>query len=143
MKVFLETSVLVTAVVDQLPNHDAALSCYIKYTRGRHSSVCSTHALAECYATLTALPLARRVQPAEARLIIEENFIAQMEITDLTSENYVEAIRRVSDLNVSSGVVYDSLHLVSAEKARCQRLYTYDLRHFERLRPKGVQVSVP
>ena len=143
MKVFFETSVLVTVVVDQLPNHEAALSCYAKYTRGRHRGACSTHSIAECYATLTALPLARKVQPAEARLMIAENFMAQLEVIDLPSKHYVKAIRRVSDFNLSSGVVYDALHLICAEEADCQRLYTYNLRHFERLRPKRVLISLP
>ena len=64
MKVFFDTSALVTAIVDQLPNHAAALACYRRLAQRRRGpkAVCSTHALAECYATLTALPLPRRLK---------------------------------------------------------------------------------
>ena len=56
MKVFFDTSALVTAIVDQLPNHAVALACYHRLAQRRRGpqAVCSTHALAECYATLTA-----------------------------------------------------------------------------------------
>ena len=70
MRVLFDTSVLVPAVVDQFANHEAALEGLLRYTAGRHAGYCSTHALAECYATLTALPLPRRVLPAEARQLV-------------------------------------------------------------------------
>ena len=64
MKAFFDTSALVTAIVDQVPNHAAALACYRRLAQPRRGpkAVCSTHALAECYATLTALPLPRRLK---------------------------------------------------------------------------------
>ena len=43
MKVLFDTSVLVTAVVDQLPNHAASLACY-RHSRGgkgRHVMACN------------------------------------------------------------------------------------------------------
>jgi len=75
--------------------------------------------------------------------MIAENFVAQLEVIELTTGQYSKAIQRVSDLNLSSGVVYDALHLICAEEADCSRLYTYNHRHFERLRPKRVQLSLP
>ena len=77
MKVFFDTSALVTAIVDQLPNHAAALACYRRLAQPRRGpmAVCSTHVLAECYATLTALPLPRRIQPAPARRVVADHAI--------------------------------------------------------------------
>ena len=74
MKVLFDTSVLVAAVVDQLPNHVAAHGCFLQYTGEGHTGYCSTHTLAECYATLTALPLPRRVTAADALMLVEKNF---------------------------------------------------------------------
>jgi len=71
VKIYFDTSALVTALVDQLPNHENALSCLASACRD-HEAVTSTHALAEIYATLTALPLPRRIQPGEARAMIAD-----------------------------------------------------------------------
>ena len=60
MRSLFDTSVLVAALVDQLGNHEAAFRALQRYTDGEHAGCCSTHALAECYATLTALPVATR-----------------------------------------------------------------------------------
>ena len=143
MKVCFDSSVLVAAVVDQLANHESACACFVQYSKGKHRGCCSTHALAECYATLTALPLPRKIQATDARILIEENFIKRLEILELTQADYATALTRSSQLGLVSGVVYDALHLVAAERANCQRLYTCNLAHFNRLRPVGITVTAP
>ena len=55
--VFFDTSVLVTALVTELPNHERALDCLVKYSRKKGDSCTTTHVLAEVYACLTALPV--------------------------------------------------------------------------------------
>jgi len=144
LKVLFDTTVLVAAVVDQLPNHEAALACFSHYAGSiDHVGCCSTHALAECYATLTAIPLPKRVQPAEACLLIEENFINRLKLIELSGTDYAEAIRRASGLGLSSGVIYDALHLACAEKASCERIYTYNLSDFQRFRADEIEVLTP
>ncbi len=143
MKVCFDTSVLVAAVVDQLANHESACACFVQYSQGKNRGCCSTHALAECYATLTALPLPRKIQAAEARILIEENFIKRLEILELSQVDYAAALTRSSQLGLVSGVVYDALHLIAAERASCQRIYTYNLVHFNRLNPLGITVTAP
>lgn len=143
MKVLFDTSVLVATVVDQLPQHDRALECFIKYSGGARDACCSTHALAECYATLTALPLPRRIQPMEAKQLIEENFVNRLTVLDLPSSAYLDVLSRVSDLGLRSGVVYDALHLICAENAACKQLYTFNLRDFSRLSPQKIKILSP
>jgi predicted nucleic acid-binding protein len=143
MKVCFDSSVLVAAVVDQLSNHESACGCFVRYSHGQHHGCCSTHALAECYATLTALPLPRKIQPAEARILIEENFIKRLEVLTLTAADYASALTRSSQLGLVSGIIYDALHLAVAERAKCQRIYTYNLAHFHRLQPVGITVTAP
>lgn len=143
MKVFFDTSVLVAAVVDQLAQHGRAFSYFSAMLEDGHFCTCSTHVLAECYATLTALPLPRRVQPEEARLLIETNFVGKLTILDLGMEDYRDALLRVAGLGLRSGVVYDALHLECAEKAGYERLVTFNAKDFERLKPKGLKILVP
>jgi predicted nucleic acid-binding protein len=143
MKVFFDTSVLVAAVVDQLPQHESALECFLSFSGRGFEPCCSTHTLAESYATLTALPLSRRIQPLEAQRIIEENFFGKLNVLEVKVANYQSVLGRVAKLGLRSGVVYDALHLCCAEMNDCDRLYTFNLRDFERLAPKGVTVVSP
>jgi len=143
MKVGFDTSVLVAAMVDQLPNHDPAMEAFLRWSDSPHRGCCTTHALAECYATLTALPLPRRIHPLEARLMIEENLVARLEILETGQDEMLGSIRRASELGLASGIIYDALHLAAAEHAGCERFFTYNLRHFRRLEPKGLVLGAP
>ena len=141
MKIYFDTSALVTALVDQLPNHEAALACLAVACRD-HDAVVSTHSLAETYATLTALPLPRRIQPAEARAMVA-GLRRKLGVLPLAARLYERAIERAAGLGFSSGSIYDALHLECAEGAGCRRLHTYNLGHFQRLGPEGLTVLAP
>lgn len=145
MKVLFDTSVLVTAVVSQLPHHASALACYRRHRRvGRtRTGVCTSHALAECYATLTALPLAPRIAPADAVRLVTGNFVEHLQVVELETRDYTAALDRVASLGLASGVVYDALHLVCAEREGCDRLYTYNVLDFTRLASKSTKVLPP
>ena len=146
MKALFDTSALVTAVVDQLPNHEAALACYRRLgqpRRGASRAICCTHALAECYATLTALPLPRRIQPAEVARLIEENFLEHLDVVPLSVADYKAAVARVAALGLQSGAIYDALHVRCAENAGCDRIITYNTTDFARLAPPGLEVVTP
>jgi len=145
MKVLFDTSVLVTAVVSQLPHHATALACYRQHRRdaSARTGVCTTHELAECYATLTALPLAPRIAPADAVRLVTGNFVEHLEVVDLDVRDYAAALDRVATLGLASGVVYDALHLVCAERRGCDRLYTYNVGDFTRLASKSTKVVQP
>jgi predicted nucleic acid-binding protein len=143
VKVLFDTSVLVSAVVDSLPRHATALETFLRYTTGRHTAYCSTHALAEAYATLTALPVTRRITPDTALRLIETNFTSRLTVVPLAVDAYGAVLRRVTTLGLASGIIYDALHLHAAENAGCTRLYTYHPAHFLRLQPSGILISQP
>ncbi len=145
MRVLFDTSALVTAVVSRLPNHHQALACYQKFRSGgrREQGFCTTHALAEAYATLTAMPLVPRISPTDAALIIRQNFSRDLTVLPLAASDYAAAIERVSSLGLPSGVIYDAIHLVAAERHSCKRLYTYNLTDFTRLMPHAVEIVAP
>jgi predicted nucleic acid-binding protein len=99
--------------------------------------------IAESYAALTALPLARRIQPAEAARLIEENFLEHLEAIPLSTADYKAAIARVAALGLRSGAIYDALHVRCAERAGCDRILTYNTADFARLAPPGIEVVTP
>jgi predicted nucleic acid-binding protein len=143
LNVFFDTSVLVAAAVDQLAQHERAFSYLAGALEQGQACACSTHVLAECYATLTALPLTRRVHAEEARLLIETNFVERLTVVELGLADYRRALRRVARLGLRSGVVYDALHLGCAEQGGYERLVTFNAKDFERLEPTGLKIVVP
>lgn len=144
MRVLFDTSALVTAVVSSLPHHRQAVACYRKLRGGgRTQGFCTTHALAEAYATLTAMPLAPRISPADAARLIRENFARDLTVLPLSASNYATAVERVAALGLASGVIYDALHLVAAERHACKRMYTYNHADFFRLGSDTVEIVAP
>ena len=143
MRVFFDASVLVPAVVDQLANHETVFDALLNHTAGPHRGFCSTHALAECYATMTAIPLPRRILPNEARQLIEESILGRVTAVALTAEDYTHALRRVADGGLPSGAVYDAVHVCCAERISIDRILTYNPGDFERCRPRGIVITAP
>ncbi|NBB79578.1 MAG: PIN domain-containing protein [Verrucomicrobia bacterium] len=127
--VFFDTSALVPVVTEQLANHPGAHARFVSETSAGHPLHCSTHTLAECYATLTALPLPRRISGPEAARLIEVNFARRMQVIELSADDYREAISLCSDLGRTSGQIYDALHLIAALKKECQQLFTYNIKN--------------
>ena len=143
MRTLFDTSVLVPALVDQLGNHRAAFDALHRSTEGDDRGYCSTHALAECYATLTALPLPKRVLPEEARSVIEESIRGRLSAVEMVLDDYLEVLRHVSRLGLTSGAIYDALHVQCARKAAVDRILTYNVTHFERFDLAGIDVVAP
>ena len=143
MRTLFDTSVLVAALVDQLGNHEGAFHAFHRYTEGEHSGYCSTHALAECYATLTALPVATRISPDEARMLIEDAIVGRLAVIPLALDDYRAVLRQVSALGLRSGAVYDALHARCARKEGVDQILTYNLSDFERLELVGIMVTAP
>lgn len=141
--VFFDTSVLVTAVVTELPNHDRAHDCLVKHIQNHDGACISNHILAEAYASLTALPVKKRISPMDAKSIIEESFVNKLQVVPLSTEVYLSAIRKVSHQGLGSGIIYDALHLEIAESMGCTELITYNLKDFKRLEPQNIRVLSP
>ncbi|HKK18629.1 MAG TPA: PIN domain-containing protein [Opitutales bacterium] len=143
-RAFFDTSVLVPVVTEQLANHAAAHARFVRELNSGVRPCCSTHTLAECYATLTALPLPQKISGAEAARLIEANFSYRLEVVNLSAKDYRNAIRLCADLGRLSGQVYDALHLIAATKGKCTQLLTYNLKHFAGFHPQEpLQVCAP
>lgn len=143
MKCLFDTSALVPAVADQLANHEAAFSCFRRATTEGGQAFGSCHALAEAYATLTALPLPRRISALEADRLVRSNFAERLELVSLSADDYRQALDITAGRGMVSGQIYDALHVVAALKAGCSRIYTYNIRHFRKLAPPDIDVTAP
>jgi hypothetical protein len=98
---------------------------------------CATaHALAELWATLTALPIEPRVSATQVGALITR-LTSDLEVIELELPDYQTAMSRCVDRGRRSGALFDALHLVAAERVRADLLLTFNVRHFVALARDG------
>jgi len=133
VNVFLDTSVLVAALVQDHPHHGPAVALLVA-TKAKEIQACiSAHALAELYAVLTRTPFSPPIYPAEARQMIEQTVLPLADVVALSATEYRRVMAECADAGWTGGAIYDAIHLRAARKAGCERLYTFNVRHFRAL----------
>lgn len=135
MRVFCDTSVLVAASVRAHPHFNRARPILEAVASGRDEGVVACHSLAEAYSALTSLPLSPRLQPLEAERLIDVNVRAHFRLQPVPAAAYGAAIRGCVALSLGGGAVYDALLVECARRARCDRIYTFNLTDFRRIAP--------
>ena len=144
MKVLFDTSVLVAAMVQPHPMHARALPWLRRAKAGECDFVVASHTVAELYAVLTTLPVTPRISPGAAWRLIHENVETTAKVVSLSAYEYVATIKRIAELGLTGGVVYDALIAQAAQKAGVERLLTFNLEDFKRVWPEGAALlSVP
>jgi predicted nucleic acid-binding protein len=135
---YFETSVLVAAAVAGHPHNARALGVLEELVKRKHRGMTSAHSLTEVYSVLTRTPFQPPVYPSEAWQIIEQMILPHMELVTLTAKEYREVVLRCAASGWAGGKVHDSVHLRCAEKAECDRVYTFNLSDFRVLAPVGM-----
>jgi predicted nucleic acid-binding protein len=143
MKVFFDTSTLVAALLSNHPQHAQAFLRLLAVRQAKLHGFLTTHGLAELFATLTALPLRPRLQPKDAQQMIEYSVLGHLKLIPLTARNYTDALALTVRQGLSSGAIYDALHLVAARSAGADALLTLNFRHFRALAPDDPLVTAP
>lgn len=101
----------------------------------RWTPVIAAHGLAEMYSVLTRTPFQPRITPAEAWHHIQENVLPRFEIESLARGDYSRVIKDCAAQGWGGGRIFDALHIATARKANCSRIYTFDVAHFRQLAP--------
>ena len=145
MKVLLDTSVLIAAVIAKHDSHAKAFPILERVQNGKDEGFAAAHGLAEMYAILTKLPPPFRHSPEQALLSIEENVLKYFKISSLTGTDYASLIREAAVAGIQGGTIYDAVLLRSAEKVDPDRIYTLNLKHFLAVAPisLGSKLSSP
>ncbi|MEX1115668.1 MAG: PIN domain-containing protein [Akkermansiaceae bacterium] len=143
MNACFDTSTLVAALLQQHPHHAVAFPRLKAVHDGTMHGHLTTHGLAELFATLTALPLKPRLLPTDVQLLIQRSVLSHFTLIPLGPQEYQDAMVLTVSKNLSSGAIYDALHLVGARVAGCQKLFTLNLRHFQALAPGDPMVTPP
>jgi predicted nucleic acid-binding protein len=135
VKRFFDTTVLVAALLPDHPHHARSFPMFASATRKQ--SACAAHSLAEAYSTFTHYPGKERMSAEVASLLvqgIEDRFT----LVSLDGDEYCAAIRRMAQMGIVGGAVYDGLVAACALKAGADHLYTWNVRHFDLL---GVEIK--
>lgn len=135
MNVYLDTNVVVARLVNGHVHQVNAISLFEQVQSRRWTPVISAHGLAEIYSVLTRTPYRPRITPAEAWQMIEDNVLPRFEIETLNRSEYSHVIRDFAAQGWTGGLIHDALHIATARKAQCSRIYTFDVTHFRQLAP--------
>ena len=142
MKVFLDTNVLIAAMVQKHAAHERALAVLERVQNGTDQGFVSAHGLAELYGVLTKLPPPLRHSPEQALLTIQENVLGYFKIASLDGTDYSALIRDAALAGIQGGTIYDAVLLKSAGKAAVDHIYTLNLKHFAAVAPMELRAKL-
>ena len=130
MKAFLDTSVLVATFYGHHERHESSLDLFLRFPRSE--ACCGAHSLAEIYSSLTGRTGKERVSGDEALLFLG-NVRERLTIVSLNEEEYFNAIEASASVGIAGGGIHDAVLGHCALKANAKNIYTWNVRHFERL----------
>lgn len=144
MKILFDTSVIIAAIVEPHPLHPIAFQWLKRAKSNEFDLFIASHTLAELYAVLTTLPIRPRISPMVACQLIHNNLEAIARIVSLSASDYRSVIKRMGDLELSGGIIYDALIARAAQKSRVDRIVTFNTDDFKRVWPEGTaHITVP
>ena len=135
MKILLDTSVLVAALVSAHPEHTRALPWLQRIAAGNEAGVAAAHTLAELYAILTTLPVQPRISPKAAAELIKRNVIDTCEVVSLSPEGYGALVEHLSGIGIVGGATYDAIIPRVAEEQQVDQVVTFNVKDFRRVNP--------
>jgi predicted nucleic acid-binding protein len=139
MKILLDTSVWVAALLSAHPHHRAAAAVL---AQGKKVDVwMCAHSIAELYSVLTRTPFTPRIHPAEGAQMVE-SVLGRAGVVALTPRDYRETVRECARSGWGGGAVYDALHIRAARKGACERLYTFNLRQFRGMAAEDFRAKI-
>lgn len=135
MKILLDTSVLVAAMVEAHPVHEKALPWLQRVKDGTDKGFVAAHSIAELYFVLTTLPVQPRITASVARRLIHQNVIGSCDLVPLSDEDYATVIDHLSEAGIVGGATYDALILYAAMKTDVDRVVTLNEKDFRKVYP--------
>jgi len=133
VKAFLDTSVLVAAFYEAHEHHKPSFELFVN--QERRSGCTAAHCLAEVYSTITGMPGKDRVSGDEALLFLG-NVRERLTVVTLDPEEFFKAVEAASDAGVVDGGIYDAILGRCALKSKAHSIYTWNVKHFQRLGPE-------
>jgi predicted nucleic acid-binding protein len=135
VKVYVDTNILIADAVDGHVHQANAAQLFLEIKTRRWTPVISAHGMAEIYSVLTRTPYQTRVTAGMAWQVLEENVLRSFEVETLNRSEYVRTIKDSAAQGWTGWRIYDALHIATARKAGCGRIYTLNVSHFRQLAP--------
>jgi len=137
---FFDTTALVAAMVEDEAHHEFCAEALENADDG----YASTHSLAECYATLTGGRLGVQLSPGDAASLVRQNIHDRLSLVSVSGSEYMTLVEAAGPAGARGGAIYDLLLLACARKAKAQKIYTLNRRHFVALAPDlAAQIASP
>jgi len=133
VKIYCDTNVLIAAGIEAHSHHQQAVELLNPVWKGEVSACTSSHAIAEYFAVMTRLPCRPKIHPADADRMLQDDILPFFSWVELSAEEYRQALAMCLRANRPGAVIFDGLHLLSAQKAGCDRLYTFNVKDFRAL----------
>jgi predicted nucleic acid-binding protein len=130
MSFLCDTTVLFAASDSGHRHHRPSLDLVAKARPS--TSFVAAHSLAELYATLSSVP-SPRMRRLDRVMEAVEQAIRQFTPIALNVDDYMWVLRHVTEAEARSGQIYDALILKCAERAGAEKVYTWNLSHFQRV----------
>jgi predicted nucleic acid-binding protein len=131
---FLDTGILVGAVLKSHPEHEACLSAVEDSDR----PFTNAHALAETFSALTGFYKVPTDAATELTLGLRDSVVVEA----LALTDYETAIREARSRGVMGGGIYDSLHATFARRKKAGQIVTRNPSHFEHAAP-DIEILTP
>ena len=132
--IFLDTGILVGAVLNSHPEHAACLTAL----EDSKQPFTNAHALAETFATLTGF----YKLPTDAAAELTISLCDLLKVEALSLADYETAIREARSRGVMGGGIYDSLHATFARRKKAVRIVTRNPSHFHHVAP-DMEIVIP
>jgi len=139
MSIFIDTSVLVAAIVATEEHHPA---CSRLLDRGGLHLY--AHGLPEAFSTLTGGRRSFRMPALLAAAVIEEDYLPCLTLTSLQPIEMLQAMQEADSRGVRGGAIFDYLHFAAARKAKATKFYTLNSSNFRAFHRSGdPEISQP
>jgi predicted nucleic acid-binding protein len=127
---FLDTSVLVATFYGEHEHHEPSFGLFL---RQKKSAACTAaHCLAEVYSVVTGMPGKDRASPDEALLFLRD-VRERLSLVTLDELEYFKVLEDAATAGIVGGTAYDAIIAHCALKANAEAIYTWNVKHFNRL----------
>ena len=131
---FLDTGIMVGALLESHPEHVACLSALEDSAR----PFTNAHALAETFATLTGFFKV----PTKAAAELTLGLLDSIQVDAFALTDYETSIREARSRGVMGGGIYDSLHATFARRKKAVQIVTRNPSHFQHVAP-DIEILTP
>jgi predicted nucleic acid-binding protein len=130
VKAFLDTSVLVATFYGEHEHHEPSFDLFLQQKKS--TGCTAAHCLAEIYSVVTGMPGKDRASPDEALLFLRD-VRERLGVVTLDEIEYFKVLEDTATAGIVGGTAYDAIIAHCALKANAQSIYTWNVKHFNRL----------